>query len=834
MFESEYWRQIYSNLDGMPSSRANFFREVWNKGRLHFEGGENSIDKIDRHSAQLICAAQSQQKPLLIVLPDEAPHRIPLLFATTLLKQALDNISSEVWYSTAIYFGAAAGIRNHLSQTYCGNYCLKDLFNQTDLKGSINTDLPEHNLQNSLPHVIFSNMPTNPDQIIDKYRPDWCFVDLGNGERLKWFSSCLTTLQQTNIPVIACIQNPLSDAIQQCEQAGWQVFRWPYSVFGKTRDECVSVQPLVLEGKTVESHSEKYQEVYQNLYKLSKKAKGKFKSDAIRIVRQYATSLEQLNTPYKFYEVESQRLWGIYSLLDSQQTAQRFVENLQNDNSPLDTPLHTICETLNQIHQQLQSMEEPPLWRTLSNLCVPELEENSVRILVFPSEARKTLFALALLAYHNLSADDLVSINVWLVSLKRFSQWQRTREYYQGQEEIYNGNMPPIEKLWQPLLVGIPRHDARYAPLLRCGKLDVLLYQHQANAFQYGINQWNRAVHGESPANLQTLSALTPDTQILPSTPNDNRPSQRVVITTPQKWRVEENEEIVVPEIQELFRAPARVDEISWLMQPDDSISSDEQVLLDETSSKTEITVHHTMTTDRIIHVTFQEGVHVQFSQDATVQLVLETNTGRQLDERNVRSLRVNDVVLFIHGQNRQNLYELIVSRVHGHPSIALFVTLIQRWHEEIAESIRKSNLAPEEILNRMRQRGSQLQTPQTIRLWLDGQVLCPHEPADLQRIADVLNLSFAQQYHREIARAATRLRGIHIGLSRKLNQWLEQETIGATSEQINEFIDPELGITFNDFQDALYLLTVKETKQVEGLFLTSELGQLSEGTSYV
>ena len=296
---------------------------------------------------------------------------------------------------------------------------------------------------------------------------------------------------------------------------------------------------------------------------------------------------------------------------------------------------------------------------------------------------------------------------------------------------------------------------------------------------------------------------------------------------------IEESKEIIVPEAQELFRAPARVDEIAWLMQVDDNASPEEQVLLDETYSKTEITTYNTMTTDRIIHIIFQEGFHVRFPQNATVQLVLETNTGRQLDERSVRSLRVNDVVLFIHGQNRQNLYELIVSRVHAHPSIALYLNLIQRWQEEIAESARKSNLALEEILNQMRQRGSELQTPQTIRLWLDGRVLCPNKLADLQRIAEILNMSFVQQYHREIARAATRLRGIHIRLSRRLNQWLQYGAVETSPNQINDFIDSDLGITFNDFQDALRLLTVKEIKHEEGLFVISDLGQLSREENY-
>ena len=833
MFTDNYWQSIYTFLNQLESSQDTFFSEVWGKKRLWFEGGAIHIDEVDLHSAQLACSAQSQQKPILIVLPDELPHRIPVLFATLLLRQAFNNINSNGDPQNVVYFGLMASIRDHLSKTYCGEFCLKEIFNQIDLKKTFGSNLPRHDFQNSLPYVIFSNMPTDPGNILDTYLPTWCFIDLGYGERLNWFPQCLATLEQKRGPVVACIQNPLSDTIQQCKQAGWQIFRWPYLMHNKTHNEGVSVQPLVLQGETVESHSEQYRRVYKNLYALSKKAKGKFASDSLRVVRQYASNLEQLIAPHKFYEAESRRFWGIYSLSNSQQTAQHFVESLQKDNSPLAEPLHTACETLNQIHQELQSMEEPPLWQTLCNFCVPESREDNVRLLIFPSEARKALFTLALLAYYDFSTDDLASINVWLVSLRRFNQWQRERENYQFQREIYDNSMPPVEKLWHPLLIGVPRQDAKYAALLRSDKLDFLLYQHQTRGFQYNINQWNQAIHDKHPANLKTLSVLNPDGQQLPVTDNGNSVSKRVVIAAPRQWAVEESEEVVLPEAKELFRVPERVDEIAWLMQLDDNAFPDEQVLLDQTSSETEVTPHNVMTTDQITHIIFQEGFHIRFPQNATVQVVLETNTGRKLDERSVRSLRLNDVMLFIHGQNRQNLYDLIVSRVHAHPSIALFVSLIQRWQEEIAESARKSDFTLEEILDQMQQRGSELQTPQAIQLWIDGQVLCPNKLADLQRIAEILNISFVKRYYREIGRAATRLRGIHIKLSRRLNQWLQHGAVEASSDQVHDFIDSELGITFNDFQDALRLLTVKEIKQEEGIFLISDLGQLSKRENY-
>ena len=134
MLTDNYWQDIYANLNQLESSGDTFFREVWGNKRLRFENNAIQVDEIDMHSAQLVCAAQNQQKPILIVLPDEAPHRIPILFATALLRQAFNSLYSNRNPQNVVYFGPTASIRDHLSQTYCGGFYLKEIFNQTDLK----------------------------------------------------------------------------------------------------------------------------------------------------------------------------------------------------------------------------------------------------------------------------------------------------------------------------------------------------------------------------------------------------------------------------------------------------------------------------------------------------------------------------------------------------------------------------------------------------------------------------------------------------------------------------------------------------------------------------
>ena len=207
--------------------------------------------------------------------------------------------------------------------------------------------------------------------------------------------------------------------------------------------------------------------------------------------------------------------------------------------------------------------------------------------------------------------------------------------------------------------------------------------------------------------------------------------------------------------------------------------------------------------------------------------MVCELSQGRSLQERSIRSLQRDNVVVFINGQKRQNLYDLVISRIHDHPTLSLHVSMIERWQEELVTSYNIAKIPLTALLEQMRVKGSLLQSETAIRFWLWGQVMCPHDSKDLLRIAEILNMTFVKQYHIQIYKAAQRLRGIHISLARKLNVWLEQEVFSSNKESFNDVIDEELGLEFNDFKEALSILTVESIKEEMGLFLTSELGQL-------
>ena len=233
------------------------------------------------------------------------------------------------------------------------------------------------------------------------------------------------------------------------------------------------------------------------------------------------------------------------------------------------------------------------------------------------------------------------------------------------------------------------------------------------------------------------------------------------------------------------------------------------------------------------LEVKFVEGWCVRFEPGEQVNVVMSSvaGNGTNLDRRFVRSLRPGNRVLLIHGQRRQNLYDLIISRVHRNPSIELHVALIKRWQNDFNVAYRRWKLHGERnldvLLAEMKRRGSSLTSPFTLRQWLWHATLCPQDREDLRRLAEILDINFVKEHYRRIYNAASRLRGLHRGLSNRLNRWLEHQTSGAAVENDDEVIDGDLGVSFGDFRSSLQVLTVERTSSIEGPFLRATLGTI-------
>lgn len=843
---------INTAFASLPGTGDELFRRLWGERRLKFDGAQDVADALDEQSAGLASAALSRGLSLFIALPDLKPHRPAFLLATALIRNWWDSRNlpgSGTSNASVVYFGSQVGIRDQLRRTTVRGLRLNlaDVFDQKDLRRRATTpSLNSQNTTSALPEVVTVYAPANPVAVMERYRPSWIAIDCGDAPSLPWLHPLLEAARNTGTPIIAWGQNPLSECLVDFIRVG-NVFVWPSPLWsddskfegGAEVILCggrpTSVCPTVLTGTHANSLSALLCEASKLLAAATQYGTGRFTNDALAVHWRYLRSLESLAVPLDFYESESPRLWGMRSFGQIRSACAQFRAACADTSAEFQARLEEIDATLDRALKQVESTG-CPLWNALCNLCIEEADSHEARLITFTSDTRKRLFLFALLARHNITEDDLREIRTWVTSLSdlRRSMHRRYLPHTSSDEDPL---MPPLELHWHPILAGLPspRLTPKLLPVFLQDEVDVLLYNHQRGSFARRQDEWScrlRANPAKAAEILTKFSTLPPPSH-LPTV------RTRIDLGAAVEMDSESAKKIRVPSTSALWEPQEAAQEIASLFQDEES---DGEVTIQGEVGDDALPVSddaQQLGCAEALEITFDQNWRAFFAPDDRMNVVVNGSHGPQIEPRFVRALRLNDKVLVIHGQQRQSLYDLIISRLHKHPSIELHLALIWRWQDDVRVAYdRWQSVAPDVtefqksgardirgLLRRMNERGSELLSAPTA--WLKGVVLCPLDPEDLRRVAEVLEMGFERQYYRRIAQAANRLRGLHRGLANRLNRWLEDHAAGAANQRDDDVIDEELGLRFGDLRNSLMILRVRGVQVVPGPFLRSNLGRV-------
>jgi transcriptional regulator with XRE-family HTH domain len=447
------------------------------------------------------------------------------------------------------------------------------------------------------------------------------------------------------------------------------------------------------------------------------------------------------------------------------------------------------------------------------------------------------MFSFALLAKENLTEEELRGERVYLMSLndlrREFNQCDLGAEIPAvNRLRGINSSVTALNRTF--MLSSLPSVvlASRLEPVLNQPFLEVLLLPSEAGSLVSRINEWHNSMAVNLADNSTILSALGNNgTELkVPELP------PRIVQNPPQKLHVESaGREQVQSGDTSIWNPPTQLEEATRLLQEDEM---EETLILAPRDISEEKEGHDEEIIDQpwideAIEIKLSGGWYSLLAADETINVICSGSDGEQVEERFIRSLRPGDRVLFIHGQRRQSLYELVISRVHRHQSMELHLALIQRWQEDLIggykQRLKADGLSLDELLKKLQMRGSQLTSPYTIHLWLRRYIMCPNDPEDLRRIAQELELPFAVQYYKRIHTAARRIAGIHRVLARRLNRWIRDAASGAGDS--DDLVDSELGLTFQDFRNSLLILRVESVSHKSGPFFRQGLGLLERAS---
>lgn len=827
--------------------------------RLVFEGSSHLADSFDERSARLVAAGFCRRERLLVILPDTREHRPALLLATGLIRQLLDSRKQSSSHPRPVlYFGSAVGIRNQLSRTSVKGLgsSLREVFRQCDLTRGFGNSIAgcPTNLvgASGLPPLVTVYAPADPSGILRSYQPSWIAVDCSDAPSLPWLKPILDYANGRRIPVIAWGLNPLSECVTDFQDCG-RVFIWPPTiqrpvlppaVDAASQEQTSRLQettfltPILLDGSNVEGFSSLLADATRLLGRVTHMCGSPFMRDAVMVHWRYLRALESLAVPIDFHEAEAGRLWGLKTFSHLRATCQRFCDACVQTSPQLETQLDNVGRILREVQDSLER-GDCALWHALINACLQDHPSHEAQVLVFSGDSRKRLFLFCLLARENTAEEELNQLGIYAAGLSEFRRWCLAREVMEPTTEC-ESPMPPRNAVWRPLLVGCPGATLtpKLLPLLLQPEVEFMLYPHQAATFMARQADWAKRLSPDSDSNIAALTTLSG--LCSPQTDGHTKPrlAVRDAVESDTSTAKRRKLKIAGP----LWQPSDPVTEVANLLREEEE-SGDEMVLSDypDTNGVAPLDTVDDAWCATAVRIIFEQGWTLCLSADDIINVVTASRAEPQVEQRFVRSLRVDDRVVLIHGQRRQSLYDLVIARVHKHPSIELHLAMIQRWQEELRVSFvrwrtQRNDLSGitaygsrdvDGLLRLMQARGSELVSPLTLQFWLRGLVLCPLDVEDLRRIAEILDMRFVRQYYQRIAQAATRLRSLHRGLSRRLSRWLADYAIGTADRTDNEVIDAELGLSFGDVRNSLLVLSVQAVASVTGPFLRSSLGQI-------
>jgi hypothetical protein len=834
--------RIRSAFDALPIESDVAFQRLIGEGKLRYAGTDGGPDLVDELSARLVCSAlRTSVGAELVVFPDGLGRRSPLLFAVALVMDAVSHMGDSGFRRTVLYLSNHAGIRTQLARVRVGALSLDGVFTQQHGSGRAQ-ELRTVSLPGGarLPVVVSVCAPADPLTLLREHRPSWVAVDCGDASELEWLPALLREARRLGIPVVGWTARPFSDVAAQWLRPGGGVLRWPFrreaggqriGTLEQLWAEAIAaeVTPRILAGDHVHEISLALAAATEALLAATELRQGRLSSDATALGWRYLRAIESLSVPVEVYEREATSYWGVRRLADLRAAFERFVKAVETVSPRLHGTLLQALEALSSALNAIGGVE-PPLWLGLANLCI---ESRGCRRIVFSSKSRREMFSLCLLARFNISEDDLRDVGVKL-------------DYLGGD---HSDGAPEAEEcadrgIGIPVFVGLPSRFAerRLDALLHSGSIEVVLWPHQERVFAHRV----RALSAELAFSSRGLRGLLPqlEEQSAPGglRKGDGSRSLRIAMARGLVAGTIHDELSRRAAVLDLWKRPYAAEAITSLfgtlaIGEEDEGGSGSPVLDDAPQAVDSSQSTEAAWVSEAYELCFDGNRRLLLARDDTVNVIVRKQGGAELEERYVRAIRPGDEILFIHGQARQSLYGLLVSRVHRDPVIAQYLALIRRWQDDLvrsfAEAERQSGLNVDRLLAELQKRGSTLTSPQTIRSWLRRLVLAPNDVEDLQRVADVLSIGFVTTYFRQIHKAARRLKGLHINLSARLNRWLASSDAGSVAVgDVDDVVDSELGLTVGDFRHSLVRLRVVSVTQQHGPFYRPHMGRLEGGSA--
>ncbi|MBI3137852.1 MAG: hypothetical protein HYZ15_04635 [Sphingobacteriales bacterium] len=814
-------------LLGLPVTRASYFISLWRKGNLHVPD-EYQLDELDRTASKLAVSAVDTNVFTLFCLPDANIARRAAIFSTILTKLAratAGRIGSHGRNKRMIYFGTTVKFKHAINATYIDDFSLSDAFLYTRAISKVsNSKKGATGAGNSqfFPEVICVYNPDSPEKSIYEFKPHVVFIDCGREQELKWLRALLTVCRDSQIPVVGWELDPFSSHAEIFESFGGSVVYFPNNdPTNKDRtladlylDQTIyEILPVVLGGPDCDILNEEIFQQKKILTELTRSVQSSIHANSVKVFWKTLRLLESIPIPVEVYNAEAKSFWGIYSLTEYFIALEKGLQASQVGGGRWNELSIKALTKLKEIYQKVR--DSTPLWNYLSNLCMDRSEIDHLRVVTFPNKSQKQLFSYMLISRLDITEEELLNDSrILLRTLKEFANPS------EDDRQIFT------KHTIDPIIVGFPgQYDKdAFSKTLRFNP-KILLFKHQLSSLKSILNEFNRVEKDhlkKTVKSLKRISGLNTEVNV-PARIDSYKISDYFEEIQLEKIGVKGSTKSPINSLTNIGNLESELGQLfdTDIDQPDEVLSKVD--ITDSTDKERQVFVENGF------EIVFEEGFKLRVSDDDKVNIVKQAG----IDKVFVRSVKHGDRLLVVHNSSRESLYDLIISRIHTHPSLEIHMTVLRRWREEFVKKYlfwknKMSGRNLSEFLSILQDKGSDITTTLAVCNWLDGTTLRPYDKMDILRVGEILDISFVKDNYTRIAKAASRIAGIHIALSRKLNTWL-QGGLGSNAIDDLEILDKETGLMVGDLKSSIRIFTVQSINEINESVLVKEIGILEK-----
>lgn len=779
------WSWMYDRLNELPrrSLSRSAHERLWNGG-LRYELLPAKPNGVGDFSTRLLAAAFEVRKNVCILLPpgkDVEPHILSSLVVAWCLEDKALKGNNRV-----LCISGRSGVQRYLRKATVGQLKLADVLtleadgrSKQSVLGSADAELP---------YVVCACRPAEPATLLANVKPDLVLLDLCGDDPGPWIGILLKAARARKCAVCIWTNNPITFSCADLS-SGFLRFRWAAVPSCDAAQDGLTLRGLVVDDRDIEleavhvpctegSAAQVLARANLELVKAKPFVKSTIAASAYRLVTRYVRAMTRLPVPLSVYEAKCRDQWGMRSIASLKQSVEQFFTHWHDAPESLLASVHWATEAESRLATSV-----PPL----GQFAIESYVDRRWAGVLFPTKSLTDAFKE--FASNEYYVDFEASGLPWLGCPGR-------------------GQGMPSEVLH----VGLPSthsiaHDCE---LLKATKISVAHYPFERPLLHHLFSELNRIWPVDTRELTECVASLTGKEQ--PPTPEIAYP------------RITLLDGIVDAELSTFDEERFNLDEVipkeAWACLLD---GGDNDLETEQGSSETGV-----VWVDRVAQVNFVDGRCIRLSQDEQVQSVRDG----KFQEIAADELETCDEMLVVDGARRQDLYSLILDRLHSGTTVATFVDIVERWRSELATQYRgvwRANGGTyRSLLTAIRGKGSKITTEQTVRAWVLGWHL-PQDRTDIRRVANCLSMPFAMNQYWAIASAATQLANVHRAISRQINTWLELR-ISSPSRAIaamNAEVDSVLGVSLRDFYDAVVVLEVESVQIIDGGMPSSALGHL-------